>query len=93
MTKKQAAEVLIEIYNAYPRFEVTQSMIDTWYEFLKDQNPTTVMQKVKNHIASEKFPPTISEIITIKPKKSVTQIKHEQMLKEHREALARERNR
>lgn len=92
MTKKQVAEVLLQIHNVYPRFDVTQSRIDTWHGFLKDQNPATVMMKVERHIATEKFPPTIAEITEIKPKKSITQIQHEKMLAEHRAALERERS-
>lgn len=82
MTKKQVAEVLLQIHNVYPRFDVTQSRIDTWHGFLKDQNPATVMRKVENHILKEKFPPTIAEVISVKPKKTATEIEHEKMLKE-----------
>lgn len=92
MTKKQVAEVLLQIHNVYPRFDVTQARIDTWYGFLKDQNPAVVMRKVENHFISEKFPPTIAEVITIKPKKSITQMQHEKMLAEHRAALEKERS-
>ena len=82
MTKKQVAEVLLQIHNVYPRFDVTQSRIDTWHGFLKDQNPATVMRKVENHILKEKFPPTIAEVISVKTKKTATEIEHEKMLKE-----------
>src|SRR5690625_2105242 len=63
MTKKQVAEVLIFLSETYPRFEVTQSKIDTWYRLMKDQNPAVVMRNAEKYALTQKYPPSISELI------------------------------
>lgn len=92
MTRDEVKEVFKVISYAYSRFDVNSEKVDVWYGFLKDQNPAEVMRKVEIHIAKEKFPPTIAEIITIKPKKSITQIKHEQMLRQQEQALLKDKS-
>lgn len=83
MTKRQVGELLKFLNDIYPNVEVTQSRLDTWHKFMKDQNPATVMQKAENYVINNKFPPTVADLITIKPKKSVSQKRHEKMLKEN----------
>ena len=63
MTKKQVAEVLIFLSDTYPRFEVTQSKIDTWYRLMKNQNPAVVMKNAEKYALTQKYPPSISELI------------------------------
>lgn len=92
MTRDQVKEIFKLITHVYQRFDVTSEKLDIWHYFLADQDYKIVRSKTLRHIKNEKFPPTVAEIITIKPKKSVTQIEHEKMLKEHREALAKERS-
>lgn|SRR5690625_4163382 len=83
MTKKQVFELLKFLRDAYPNLEVTQSRVDTWSKFMKDQNPAIVMRKAEEHVLNNKFPPTISDLIVIPFKKSRDQIEHEKMLREN----------
>ena len=83
MTKRQVGELLKFLHDIYPNVEVTQSRINTWYNFMKDQNPAIVMRKAEDYALRNSYPPTVSDLIIIKPKKSATQIEHEKMLKEH----------
>ena len=82
MTKRQVIHLLSFLNDVYPNLEVTQSRIDTWFALMKNQNPATVMRKAEDYVLRNTYPPSVADLITIKPKKSRTQIEHEKMLKE-----------
>lgn len=63
MTKKQVAEVLVFLNDAYPNFTVTQSKIDNWHRLLKKQNPAIIMRNAERYAIENKFPPAISELM------------------------------
>lgn len=83
MDREETKDIFKLISYVYPMFEVTSEKLDTWHYFLKDQSFDDVEKKTKKHIMSQKFPPTISEIITQKMIKKQEQIDHEQMLREN----------
>lgn len=83
MTKKQVFDLLNFLHDVYPNLEVTQSRLDTWSKFMRNQNPAIVMKKAEKYALNNKFPPTIADLITIKYEKSREQIEHEKMLKEN----------
>ena len=66
MTKKQVAEVLVFLNETYPNFAVTQSKIDTWHRLLNKQNPATIMKNAERYALTQKYPPSISELIETK---------------------------
>jgi len=82
MTKRQVTQLLAFLNDVYPNLEVTQSRIDTWFALMKDQNPATVMKKAEDYVLKNSYPPTVADLIIIKPKKTRDQIEHEKMLKE-----------
>jgi hypothetical protein len=62
MTGDQTYSILKHIAAAYPRFEITEQRLEVWHEYLQNMPYEQVLAKVKHHIASEKFPPSIAEI-------------------------------
>jgi len=82
MTKRQVAELLKFVNDIYPNVHLTQSRIDTWHALLKDQNPAAVMKKAEEYVLVNTFPPSVADLITVKPEKTRDQIEHEKMLAE-----------
>jgi len=84
MTKRQVAELLRFLNDIYPNVHLTQSRIDTWHALLKNQNPAAVMKKAEEYVLVNTFPPSVADLITVKPGKTRDQIEHEKMLAEMR---------
>src|SRR5690625_7267495 len=82
MTKRQVAELLKFVNDIYPNVHLTQSRIDTWHALLKDKNPAAVMKKAEEYVLVNTFPPSVADLITVKPEKTRDQIEHEKMIAE-----------
>lgn len=70
VTKADVLELFKLIKSVYPNFEVTQEKIDIWANITKDMDFKRVMVKTKEHVATNKFPPTIAEIAAYAPEKN-----------------------
>lgn len=62
MNDEQALDVLQSITAAYDHFKLSDKRIDLWCEQLQGMDYKGVMLNLKHHIATNKFPPAISEI-------------------------------
>jgi hypothetical protein len=63
MEANKALEVLQYIRGAYNRFEINEYMPKVYAEFLKDEPFDKVMIRLKKHIKTSKYEPTISELL------------------------------
>lgn len=64
MKSEQVLEVLKFIRGSYSRFEINEEMPRVWLEFLKDESFDMVMNRIKKHVKSSEFPPTIHNLIS-----------------------------
>lgn len=62
MNKLEVLNLLNRIKAAYDRFEITQDRIELWCEFLANHDTEKVNTCLNRYIATEKFPPTISDV-------------------------------
>lgn len=70
VTKADVLELFKLIKSVYPTFEVTQNKIDIWANVMKDMDFDRVTVRAKEHIATNKFPPTIAEISAYAPEEN-----------------------
>lgn len=63
MDKTEVLEVLKYIKGAYNRFEINEEMPRVYNDFLKDQEFSKVMYRLKIHIRASKFEPTIADLL------------------------------
>jgi hypothetical protein len=72
MTKNQVIKIFAVIVSAYPGFAVTEEKLSVWHKALEDQEFNTVERNVMRHVRTEKYPPTIAEIIDHSPKQETS---------------------
>jgi hypothetical protein len=60
--RAEVFDLLIEIKENYPVFDVSDENVDRHYKFLHDFPYEVAVQNVDQHIMTNKFPPTIAEI-------------------------------
>lgn len=82
MTKAEVLELFKLIKSIYPNFEVTQEKIDMWADVMKGMDFDRVMSRAKEHVTTNKFPPTIAEISAYAPEKNNHLEKFEQWKRE-----------
>jgi len=63
MQKQQVNEIMLLITGAYQNFEPTKERVKTWRMMLEDMEYELAVKRIKQHILTSKFPPTIAEII------------------------------
>lgn len=73
MVRDEVKQIFKMVASVYPNFipadkESAAEKLNTWTDLLADQSFVKVQTRVKNHLKTEKFPPTISEIIDHTPK-------------------------
>lgn len=68
MNESEAKDILERISVVYSRFEITEMVIEVWLGHLKTMHYDKVLYRLNEHIAENKFPPTIAEIAAY-PKK------------------------
>jgi hypothetical protein len=67
--------------------EQTPERIALWHEFLRDADGNRAMQKLRQHIQTEKFPPAISDIASvIDDQRKVEKQNREEWLRLHGDA-------
>lgn len=66
MTRAEVVELFKAITLSYPAFrlpdELAKDQVLHWYEHLKDVPFEAAMENLREHIRTERFPPTISDI-------------------------------
>ena len=72
MTRSQVMELLKQIALAYPvsfrlDAETAKEQAELWHSFLKDAPVEVVYQNLKDHIRSERLPPTIADLLPKRP--------------------------
>lgn len=62
MNKTEVVELIKFINGAYPRFTINENTPSTWYEMIQHQTFEKTMERLKSHILTSKFEPTISDL-------------------------------
>lgn len=62
MNKAEVKELLKEIVVAYPNFEVPEPRFMLWCELMADISFKTARERLREHIKTNRFPPTIADI-------------------------------
>lgn len=63
MDKEQFKKFIQIITDAYPAWDPKTSRLELWADMLSDLNYFVAMSRLKKHIATSKYPPTIAEIL------------------------------
>ena len=65
MTREEVQQALQILHRAYPSYQIPdkKQAVELWAAYLKDYDSRTVVTAVKLHIGSNKFFPSISEIV------------------------------
>lgn len=82
MKQTETAKLLAVIKTAYPNFEITPAVTVLWHDFLQHMDSEEAQLHLREHIISNRFPPTIADIVKF------NRLKHELKLA----VLSRERD-
>lgn len=82
MNRSEVIELFKLLKDVYPTFEVSTPKVNTWTKLTKDMDNDRVLKKAEQHIAENKFPPTIAEIAAYAPEKNESLAKFNQWKKE-----------
>lgn len=85
MKKSEVVDLVKKVDAFYPGRLKTDDpafVVETWHEVLKDSDYRKSKQKLINHVKNNKFPPSVSDLITSGFQKTREQIEHEKMLEE-----------
>ena len=73
MNKKEAAEILDTISHLYPdRFKLTEPLAKFWIVELMEMDHKRVMQKLRAHVVTNKYVPTLADIAAFGAEKNKT---------------------
>lgn len=86
-----------KLINLFPNWKIqydNPEAMKLWYEQFKNMTDSDFIKMVDNYVTNENRYPTIAGLKQwdITPKKTMTQIRHEQAMKEQQKALEREHN-
>jgi len=87
MTKKETFQILKLIQQFYERFEINQDKIDAWHDVLQAEDFNAVYSILKSVVKTNKFPPTIAEIL---PTKQLNGVMGVEATKAHLDKLKQE---
>jgi hypothetical protein len=62
VNRAEVFDLLIEIKQNYPNFDVSDESIERHYKYLRDFPFEAALKNVEQHIMTERFPPTIADI-------------------------------
>mgnify|MGYP001054982987 FL=1 len=62
MTRDELKNIFKLLVNVYPNFVVSSEKVDIWYEFLKDNDYQSVLNKTKEYVKTNRFPPSIADL-------------------------------
>lgn len=88
MTKNEVLNIFAMIVSVYPSFSVTEEKLSVWHKALKDQHFRIIERNTMKHIKTEKYPPTISEIMDHSPRQETSFI--DQLVEMRRNAASPE---
>ncbi|NLW90989.1 MAG: hypothetical protein GXY34_05250 [Syntrophomonadaceae bacterium] len=63
MDKEQFKKFVQTMTDAYPNWDPKTSRLELWADMLSDLNYFVAMARLKKHIATSKYPPSIAEIL------------------------------
>lgn len=63
MDIRQGKEFMMLMVDAYPNFELTTGRVKLWTDMLIDIEYGVAVKRLKEHIATHKFAPSIAEIL------------------------------
>ena len=62
MNRSEVVDLMIEIKQNYPNFDVSDESINRHFKYLHDFPFDAAMQNVEGHVRTERFPPLIADI-------------------------------
>lgn len=62
MTKTELNKLFLIINNAYQNFSIDEVKTTFWHKMLEDYSFEHAMNNLRQHVYTEKFPPTIADI-------------------------------
>lgn len=72
MTREEVVSLFKLLKSFYPKFEVSTEKVNNWAWAMKKMDFDRVMAKAEEHVQTNKFPPTVSEIAAYAPPKNET---------------------
>lgn len=63
MNNKETSSLLAIIKIAFPEFEISTEVIRLWHDFLQDVTYERAQSNLREHIATSRFPPRISDLL------------------------------
>lgn len=75
MTREEVIQLFKYIKMSYENFEVNSEKIDYWFNLFKTQDYQSVLKRLKKHVVTSKYPPTISELYE-EPSESLVNHEH-----------------
>jgi hypothetical protein len=91
MNKEQVFDILSLIKQYYDRFEVSQMKINAWHDVLEPEDFNAVYSILKEVVKTNKFPPTIAEIMPTKQLNGVMGVEETRKYLDKLEAEEKER--
>lgn len=88
MIKKETYNILQYVKAYYERFEITQEKINAWHNVLQAEDFEAVKQILSSYVRTNKFPPTVAELI---PTKQLNGVMSVEQTRVHLDKLERER--
>lgn len=70
MTREQVKQLFKIIVSVYPNFDVDSTKLNIWTSLMRDMDYQRVLEKTKDYMQKNKFPPTIADISAFKPKEN-----------------------
>ncbi|MGO4181837.1 replicative helicase loader/inhibitor [Paenibacillus sp. TAF43_2] len=67
MKQTETAQLLAVIKTAYQNFLVTDQAVRLWHEYMKEISFSSAQKNLQEHIRSNRFPPTIADIVRHDP--------------------------
>ncbi|WP_028609755.1 replicative helicase loader/inhibitor [Paenibacillus harenae] len=67
MKKQETAQFLAVVKTAFPHFEITEPVVHLWHEYLEPIPFDQAKKNLQEHIRSNRFPPTIADIVRLEP--------------------------
>jgi hypothetical protein len=71
MKQQETAQFLAVVKTAYPHFDISEEVVRLWHQFLSAISFVTAQKNLNDHIASNRFPPTIADIVRKDPNQYV----------------------
>jgi len=86
-------QLLVDSYPNWKFKHDDSKAMATWYGFFSHMDDERFNHMITEYVKSDKFNPTVAGLLECDtlPRKSITQLRHEQEMREYEEQLRRER--